>query len=111
MIKKKLTILKENDVIDEQTEKTVLKAGDMLLEKDLITDLDEADVFLTHLAMALSREEEINQVDNSIKEQLSSHRNYEQTVKLWGNMKDELGLNLSENENDYMYMHLLTLIE
>lgn len=111
MIEEKLKILKENNIIDEQTHELVLKAGQFLIDKEIIQDIKEADVFLTHLAMAFSREEEINEVEPVIKEQLTTHPKHNEANNIWNDLEQALEINLPVNETDYMHMHLLTLIE
>lgn len=111
MIREKLKVLRENDIIDEKVEEKVLQAGGLLIEEEIIKDLDEADVFLTHLAMSFSREEELNEVDDSIKDQIVNNEHYFKAVDVWKKLRDELDLDHSESEDDYMFMHLLTLLE
>lgn len=111
MIREKLKVLRENDVIDEKVEEKVLQAGELLIEEEIIKDLDEADVFLTHLAMSFSREEELNEVDDSIKNQIVNNEHYSKAVDVWKKLRDKLDLDHSESEDDYMFMHLLTLLE
>lgn len=111
MILEKLKILEENNLIDAVARQHVINAGELLIRENVIDQLNDGEVFLTHLAMSFSREEDLNKVDEDINQQLVANSHYSEVVNLWNKIQEELAISLNPEEDDYMYMHLLALME
>ena len=67
MIREKLAILLSSEIIDQETQDYVLSVLEYLLKENIIEEEQQADVFLTHLAMADMRR---------VRLLLSSHHQY-----------------------------------
>ena len=52
MIRDKLTVLLDSGIVDQETYDYVFNVLSYLLEKEIVEEEQQADVFLTHLAMA-----------------------------------------------------------
>ncbi|MDE1548738.1 PRD domain-containing protein [Jeotgalibaca caeni] len=115
MIQEKLTILLENDVIDELTYQYMQDTLQFLLKEDVIQTEDDADTFVTHLAMATMRqhreEEQIDSVEPFVKAEIIAAAEYGEAVRLWERIKEHIQVDFPENENDYFYLHLVTLLQ
>lgn len=115
MIEEKLTILLENEIIDEETFKEMNDVLTYMKKNDVIDDEDEADIFITHLAMASGRvknqEEPIAAVDDAVKGQIIEAPEYEDAVQLWDELSRIVSVNFPAIENDYFYLHLVTLLQ
>lgn len=113
MIQEKLTILKENSVISDVVYDYAQEVLKYLEKKKIITDEDQADVFITHLAMATARQytdENINAVDQLINNQIKADLKYEPAVNYWKEIAALAPVSFRENEADYFYLHLVTLL-
>lgn len=115
MMQEKLNVLLENGIIDEAIFNRMNEVIDYLLEQNVIDDEDEADTFITHLAMATAREkndeEQLDFVDESIKKEIEAAKEYDEAVQLWGELSKMVGVDFPEAENDYFYLHLVTLLQ
>lgn len=115
MIQEKLTILKENDVIDETTYEDMQVALRFLQQEEVIKEEDEADTFITHLAMATSRqrknEEQVDSVEPMIKKEIEAAPEYEKVVSIWKQLSQKINVDFPKNEDDYFYLHLVTLLQ
>lgn len=114
MIEEKLRVLKESDVIDEEGYNYSKKALTFLKEKGVISDNDQADVFITHLAMATARQktdEKIEGVDESIKEEIEKSDKYTEAVTIWKELKELAPSDFRANEDGYFHLHLVTLLQ
>lgn len=115
MIQEKLTILKENDVIDETTYEDMQVALNLLKQEAVIIEEDEADTFITHLAMATSRqrknEEQVDSVDPMIKQEIEAALEYKKAVAIWKQLSEKINVDFPKNEDDYFYLHLVTLLQ
>ena len=115
MIQEKLNILLENEIIDEETFKEMNDVIGYLKANDVITEDDEVDTFITHLAMASGREknqeEPIDSVDDAIKSQIEEAPEYADAVQLWEKLSELVSVDFPAAENDYFYLHLVTLLQ
>lgn len=115
MIQEKLTILKENDVIDETTYEEMQVALNELKKEHIIREDNEADTFITHLAMATSRQrkkqDQVDSVDQMIKREIEAAPEYEKAVLIWKELSEKINVEFPQNEDDYVYLHLVTLLQ
>ena len=103
MLEEKLDVLVVADVIDEDTKKYILKASDFFRNEMKINDDTKVEVFLIHLAMAESRRRR-NEVNN--------HHNFAECKEVWSRLSNYIGEEVySENELEFIYLHLLNLLE
>lgn len=115
MIQEKLTILKENLVIDEVTFTEMHEVLSYLRANHIIEEDDEADTFITHLAMASAREknqeEPVQPVDEGIKMEIEAAPEFDQAIVLWNELNPLVSVDFPEAENDYFYLHLVTMLQ
>jgi len=115
MIQEKLNILKENNIIDKKTFDEMHEVLKYLKHKKVIDEEDVADTFITHLAMAVSREksgeDQVDFVDEAIKNELIDAPEYKQAVQLWEEISEFLTVEFPQAENDYFYLHLVTMLQ
>ncbi|MBP1045072.1 PRD domain-containing protein [Enterococcus sp. BWM-S5] len=113
MIKQKLIVLEESGIIDTEVHNYVLAVCDYLKEKQIIKEDHEADVFLTHLAMAAARQksgEAVNALDPFIKEQIISDSQYLHSQVLWQELAELVTIDFDETELDYFYLHICNML-
>ncbi|MGL4383560.1 MAG: PRD domain-containing protein [Bacilli bacterium] len=114
MVNTKLELLKTQNVISSQSYDYLNEVLSYLINENHITTNDEAEVLITHLAMACFRSEKedqsLNQLDNLIKEQLVISPSYQQALEIWQSLKEMAPISFVSIEDDYMIMHLITLI-
>lgn len=113
MIKTKLEILFKNDVLDKTAYDSLLLILDDLIKKNIIQDTQQADFFLTHLAMACARhknKENINQLDEVLKKEIYESKHYNESSLLWEQLQKRLPLTLHKSEIDYIYLHLINFL-
>lgn len=115
MIQEKLKILKDNNVIDEKTFDEMHEVLKYLKDNKVIHEEDVADTFITHLAMAASREksgeDQVDFVDAVIKSEIVNSSEFDQAVQLWEEISALMTINFPEAENDYFYLHLVTMLQ
>lgn len=113
MIQEKLTILRENNVINDLAYDYTQEVLKYLKAQNIIANEDEADTFITHLAMATARqftEEKIDSVDQIISEQIKTDPKYVVTLKYWNEIAALAPVSFQENEAEYFHLHLVTLL-
>lgn len=114
MIQEKLTILLESNTINQKAFDYAQTVLDYLREKEIIKEDEEADVLITHLAMAASRqgtEEIIVSVDENVKQEIEADENYEKAAIIWNELKKVAPITFSSNEDGYIHLHLVTLLQ
>lgn len=114
MIKQKLEILVESQIIEEETQSYVLRVLDYLLGKQLIEETRKADVFLTHLAMADARRkknESIANLDEFILAEIESDPTYLHSKELWQDLEKMTENKFEEAELDYFYLHIINMLK
>ena len=113
MIQEKLTILKENNVINETVYDYTQEVLKYLKKQGVITNEDQADVLVTHLAMATARQytdEKVNSVDQFVYDEIKANPKYEQASYHWEAISALAPITFRENEAEYFYLHLVTLL-
>ncbi|WP_277631171.1 PRD domain-containing protein [Atopococcus tabaci] len=112
MIQEKLTILKENGVIDEEIYTFSQTVIDYLKKESIIKEDSEADVFITHLAMAMARgkDKPIAAVDEAIMAEITSDEQFPKAKTTWEEIKEMSPIAFHENETGYFYLHLVNLL-
>jgi transcriptional antiterminator len=112
MIRKKLDILKENGVIDQEILEFNLEILELLKNRNIIEEEDEADTFITHLAMAMARkdDDEINAMEDVVLDEVKEDENFEAAKELWEEIEEMAPVTFHENETGYFYLHLVNLL-
>lgn len=113
MIQEKLTILRENNVINDSVYDYAQEVLKFMKAQNIISNEDEADTFITHLAMATARqytEETINSVDQMINEQIKVDQKYDEALNYWNKITELAPVSFRENEAEYFHLHLVTLL-
>ncbi|GEL67626.1 PRD domain-containing protein [Marinilactibacillus psychrotolerans] len=113
MIQEKLIILKENKVIDQETFEYAQEALMFLINRNIVENEEEADVFITHLAMATARQntdEMIDGIDEIIKQEIENDEKYEEAIEIWKELKVIAPTTFSQDEDGYFHLHLVTLL-
>lgn len=110
----RLRILEENNVISTKVYNAMADIiFKLLLPKRL--NLTNTDMFFTHLAMAMERNLKGNgieqELDSFLKDEIIKNNNFESAKKLYKLMEDYFPCKLDNSEEEYIYMHLITLIE
>ncbi len=114
MIKQKLEILVTSEIIEKETENYVLAVLDHLLDNEIVKETSEAEVFLTHLAMADARRkknEGIASLDELILTEIESDPNYLQAKELWQTLEEMAGDKFEEAELAYFYLHIINILK
>ncbi|GEK89689.1 hypothetical protein SAMN04488100_12116 [Alkalibacterium putridalgicola] len=114
MIQEKLDLLKENKVIDQTAYDYSQEALAYLKKEKVIEEDDDADVLITHLAMATARQntdEKIEGVDDAILAEIQSDSHYDQAKELWNELKAFAPAEFETNEEGYFHLHLVTLLQ
>ena len=116
MLLEKLEVLIAADIIDEETKIYILNVLDFFRKELEINDLEKIEIFLIHLAMADSRRKKQEELDakmeDIIREEVRNHSNFQNIKEKWFLISNILGeKNFMENELDFIYLHLLNVIE
>lgn len=112
MIVKKLKILRESKVIDEQTEVFVLKVNEHFSIEKQKFEPANVEMFLTHLAMAAMRQngaEPIDSMDEAIRLEIANNPKLDEAKKLWKELEGHAVNPFDSNEHWFIYMHLINL--
>jgi len=113
MIQEKLTILKENNVINILVYEYAQDVLKYMKTQNIIINEDEADTFITHLAMATARqytEEKIDSVDQMISDQIKNDQKYDKALECWKEIAALSPVSFRDNEAEYFHLHLVTLL-
>ncbi|WP_086312710.1 hypothetical protein A5821_000293 [Enterococcus sp. 7F3_DIV0205] len=114
MIGKKLEILKESNVIDEETEQFVLAVNSYLLEQKVIEKEEHLDMFLTHIAMADARQkknEAVINMDELILSEIQQDEKLTESKALWKELSQYSSTEFSSEELWFIYMHIINLLK
>lgn len=114
MIVKKLGILKESNLIDEETEQFVLAVNNYLLEQKVIEKEEHLDMFLTHLAMADARQkknESVISMDELILTEIQQDEKLAESKALWEELARYSSTDFSSDELWFVYMHIINLLK
>lgn len=110
---KRLNILAENSVISKKVRDTTEKAFMYVLCRIKSPNYSASEKFVTHMAMALQRiesGEKIEMVNKTIIEEIQNNENYEKTKLFLENLKNYLGIQLREEEEVYILIHLFNIL-
>lgn len=113
MIEKKLSILKESNVITEETKQFVLSVSKYLMDNQVIDNEEHLDMFLTHLAMADARQrknEPVTGMDELILTQIQNDEKLDQSKKLWEELSQYSTTEFSTDELWFVYMHIINIL-
>ncbi|WP_375180351.1 PRD domain-containing protein [Enterococcus rotai] len=114
MIGKKLGILKESKLIDEETEQFVLAVNSYLLEQKVIDNEEHLDMFLTHIAMADARQkknEPVLSMDEMILSEIQQDEKLAESKALWQELAQYSSTEFSSEELWFIYMHIINLLK
>lgn len=110
LLRQRLIILNESGKIDYET---VVSIEDFIkiVEEELNVDIteDNGSMFVTHLAMAISRiknGEEIVTLEESLLKELKSQPYYNKIPKLITSLEEQLEIKIPESEFGYIGLHL-----
>ncbi|MGX7263004.1 PRD domain-containing protein [Enterococcus crotali] len=114
MIGKKLEILKDSKIIDEETEQFVLTVNNYLLEQKVINNEEHLDMFLTHIAMADARQkknEPVIGMDELILSEIQNDEKLAESKALWQELSRYCATTFSQEELWFIYMHIINLLK
>lgn len=114
MIGKKLGILKESKLIDEETEQFVLAVNSYLLEQKVIDNEEHLDMFLTHIAMADARQkknEPVISMDEFILSEIQQDEKLAESKALWQELSRYSSTKFSSDELWFVYMHIINILK
>lgn len=114
MIQEKLNILLDTDTINQEAYDYAIKTLRHLKNTEIITQEEEADALIIHLAMATTRQETgevINPVDTEILYEIQNNSRYKEANKIWNELKKIAPTSFSINEEEYFHLHLVTLLQ
>lgn len=114
MIREKLAILLSSEIIDQETQDYVLSVLEYLLKKNVIEEEQQADVFLTHLAMAdirRKKSETINDLESFIRAEIEADEKFLHSKELWQDLQEMTSnKHFDEIELDYFYLHIINML-
>lgn len=113
MLKERIEILKEADVINEKTSVYVLTVIEQL-EEEFSEKEQILEMFTTHLAMCIQRvlnHEEVEELDDLIWKQVQETSGYEEANKLLQKLLINAPCEIPEGEKKFLLMHLCNLYQ
>ncbi|RRD96253.1 PRD domain-containing protein [Clostridiales bacterium COT073_COT-073] len=113
LLLERLNILKEAEMLDEVTEKTVYHVINKLEADGVVATDENIGMFITHLIAAIRRiksNEAIEEVNLELKEELMKNPFYPMSKTYFTEMKDVLGVDLDEAEKIYIGGYLCILL-
>lgn len=116
MIHTKLDILLNSSVIDKEAYDFAHKVIEfMKSEINSLAETEKADVFYTHLVMAVARQKNndlpIAELDPDLKEDIKSSEHYIKAKELWKTIESLSPIEFSKEEPDYCYLHICNLLQ
>lgn len=109
----RISILYENNVLDKEVYENIEFITNFIEEQITCSDEDKINMFWTHLAMALQRnnkDEEITDLDQEMVNELSDLENYSQALEIVDNIEKMINVKISEGERAYIILHLCNVI-
>lgn len=113
MIEEKFEILLESETITREALDCGRETAAWLLEQKIIGEIDEADMFLTHLVMAVTRAQRGEPVDGLSEEMwagVKSEPVFPRAEALWPETPAARNTRLGETEVRFCIMHLCVLL-
>ena len=108
----RLKILLDSNVISRETYDSVNEIYEKFFKEGGYSK-EKLDLFFTHLAMCIERVykgEPIDHLDDSIVEEIKSNNSYEKANKLRDDIKKETRLDIPESEENYLFLHLVNIL-
>lgn len=108
-LKLRLSILKESKQITEIEELKLLEIAKMLN-----LNSENGAMLITHLAMVLNRirnEVGVEKLDDEQIDEILNNQRYDEAQKILSEIKNKLNVEMSNNEDEYILMHILALLE
>lgn len=108
----RLKILLDSCVISGETYDSVNEIYEKFFKEGGYSK-EKIDLFFTHLAMCIERVykgEPIDHLDDSIIEEIKANDSYEKANQLWEEIKDETSLDIPESEENYLFLHLVNIL-
>lgn len=112
--KERIEILRNGEVISEDVKQMVLAAADWLSKRQVNVDSDSCQMFITHLAMCLDRNdrgENVSALPKSMMDEVRSSEGYGLACEFVGYMENLLNKKLPESEKGYILLHVSNLKE
>ena len=111
MLKERIKILRNAEMINDSTEEFVLRVIDDLQER--FEDKEVAlEMFTTHLAMCTQRvlnHEEVENLSDEIWDQVTQSNEYEKSLSLLQELLSYAPCEIPESEKRFLVMHLCSL--
>ncbi len=113
MLKERIKILVEGNVISKQTGDFVNEVIDMLYAEYTYINEDGAVMFTTHLAMATNRvanNEPVDELDAELWGQIKEADNFDKAVQAYEKVNELTFVNYPESEKQFLVMHLCNVL-
>lgn len=114
MIREKLAVLLDSEIIDQDTNDYILHVLFYLVDTAIIDEEERADIFLTHLAMADMRRknsEAVSDLESFIKSEIEADAKYLHSKELWQDLQQMTSeKNFANSELDYFYLHIINML-
>ncbi|MGL5041516.1 MAG: PRD domain-containing protein [Culicoidibacterales bacterium] len=113
MIHKKLSILKDSNVINEVAYEYTTKVISALEAEGFDISSDKTQVFITHLAMATNRQlkgEAMEPLAEIIQQDLEAQPTFSKAQALWKSLVAFAPIEFVEAEEGYIYIHMCSLL-
>lgn len=110
-MERRLDILKESGVISEKSKNIAFE----IYKKHfyIFEDSDILDSFITHVAIAAERNlkgDIINDLDKDILNELKRDESYKVVKDKWTEIEKDLPFKFSQNEKNYIFLHLVNIL-
>lgn len=113
MLKERLTILLENNVITQDVFDYVLEVHEEIISVEKI-DGSPMEVFLTHLAMATQRivnQDIVNGMEEAILDDVKSSDYFEDAKRISDLIVQKSFITIPESEQHYFWLHLSSALQ
>lgn len=110
----RINMFHDGGIISDDVKTIVLNALNWLTEKDINVDSDNGQMFITHLAMSLERNnrgEDVEALSETMMDEIRSSRGYGLASEFVEYLEGILDEKLPENEKGYILLHLSILKE
>lgn len=112
MLKQRIQILLENNVIDDTVATFTKQITDHLLQNYEINE--EATGFITHLAMATQRiinDQVVEAMDDAIYEEVRKSAGYDKAQRVMSYIEQQQVVSYPESEMQYLMLHLSNMFQ
>lgn len=114
MLKTRIEILEQANVISKEAAEYVNEVIDMMCEELKEFDVEKAEMFTTHIAMAAERGksgEGVEELDRDIWISVTESENYGKAAEFYEKMLKEAPIQFPESEKQFIMLHLCNLFE